>query len=143
MKHLKLLLSLLVLFALNSAFAQFFQTPNATGRYMDNHPLVHSVGIGDFGGPLLPEGILHVNSNLTQIKPGLSLGEVFRTTGPATLDNIWRLSTGVGNGTPRFTLTVPANSDDAVLSTVQNGAMRFETNGTQDLIPYTFFQKHT
>ncbi|PCJ27363.1 MAG: hypothetical protein COA97_03595, partial [Flavobacteriales bacterium] len=61
-------------------------------------------------------------------------GDVLMTTGPANLDNAWRMFTGTANGTERFSITIPANSDDAVLSTVQNGAMRFNTNGVQRMM---------
>jgi len=98
---------------------------------MDNHPFVYSVGIGNFGGATLPQSILHVNSNLTTFNPSVALGDIFRTTGPANLDNSWRMFTGTANGTERFSITIPANSSDVVLDTRNNGAMKFSTNNAQ------------
>ncbi len=60
------------------------------------------------------------------------MGNLFRTDGSSTVANSWSLFTGATTGsvTEKFRLFVPANSNDAVISTIQNGAMQFSTNST-------------
>lgn len=90
------------------------------------------IGIGNFPNGAPPQSALHINTNTPfPTNPFFTQGELFRTTGPANLDNSWRMLTGTGNGTERFSITVPANTDEVVLQTTQNGAMRFNTNNTQ------------
>jgi hypothetical protein len=132
MKHLKLLLGLFTSFLFYSTTsAQFFSTNNPPGRFMDNHPFVYSVGVGNFGGATLPQSILHVNSNLTTSNPSVLLGNVFQTTGPATQDNSWRMYTGAGNGTQSFSITANTNFGGVEITTTQNQEIDFLTNNTQ------------
>lgn len=112
----------------NAQFAGIFPPP--FDDYRTTAP-VTAVGIGNFGGANLPQSAFHINTNLSAPSSIFTSGEVFRTTGPTAQDNSWRMFTGAGNGTERFSITTPANSDDAVLSTVQNGAMQFATNGIE------------
>ena len=143
MKFSKIIVIASSIMLATSVCAQF----NAPGGLQDkwgetdnNNPntTIRRVGIGDFPPLSPPAAAFHINANLLT-EPLITAnntflaGEVFRTSGPSTNINAWRLFTGPGNGLERFSLTVPANSNDAVLSTVQNGAMRFETNGTQRL----------
>ena len=97
---------------------------------------IRRVGIGDFSNLNPPAAAFHINANLlteplVTANNTFLAGEVFRTSGPSTNINAWRLFTGPGNGSQIFSLTIPANSLDAILSTEQNGAMRFRTNGMQ------------
>jgi hypothetical protein len=79
--------------------------------------------IGMGGNFLNPLSVLHVNSN------AYNSGEVFRTNGPGTQTNAWRMFTGTGNGTEKFSLYVPASSDHVTLQTEANADMLINTGG--------------
>ncbi|PCJ25266.1 MAG: hypothetical protein COA97_08050 [Flavobacteriales bacterium] len=148
MKHnrTKILIIAIILICTTSVCAQFNSGGGGIGNRWGetNNPnannTIRRVGIGDFSGfTSAPASAFHINANfLTAVSPfALNTflpGEVFRTTGPSTNVNAWRMFTGTGNGTERFSITTPANSDDALISTVQNGAMRFNTNGIQRML---------
>ncbi|MBL4652865.1 MAG: tail fiber domain-containing protein [Flavobacteriales bacterium] len=134
MKNTKLSLILVTLFVCLSTLntlAQFQQT--GAFQYLNTRPQTRAVMVGDYANPFgTVQSVFHINSNLTNNPAplGFNRGKVFQTTGPANVDNTWRMFTGGGNGTERFVLFNPANTNDAVLQTTQNGAMRFATNGT-------------
>lgn len=56
---------------------------------------VHSIGIGNFGGPLgpglQPLSALHVNTSILPASPNFLAGEVFRTDCPVGINTHWRL----------------------------------------------------
>jgi hypothetical protein len=129
----------LMLICFSSAYGQWNTNGGLPNKYAEtrNFPPpfnIRSVGVGNFfSNGFEPMSALHVNTNFLDLSPNFPKGDVFMTTGPANEDNSWRMFTGANNGTERFSITTPANSDDAVLSTVQNGAMMFATNGIQRL----------
>jgi hypothetical protein len=126
-----------------STYAQFNigGTPgDRWGRTNDPNPnnTIRRIGIGNFLGTDAPASAFHINANyltpLNPLAPNTFLpGEVFRTTGPSANVNAWRMFTGAGNGTERFHITVPANSDNANIFTTQNGFLAFGTNNTERL----------
>ncbi|WKZ74245.1 MAG: tail fiber domain-containing protein [Vicingaceae bacterium] len=132
----------LILTYFSSAYGQWNTNGILTGRYVetDNFPPpfnIRSVGIGNFtSNGALTNAFLHVNSNYLLLPSNgsiTSLGEVFRTTGPSTNVNAWRMFTGAGNGIERFSITVPANSNNTVLQTQQPGSsIIINTNGTNE-----------
>jgi hypothetical protein len=80
------------------------------------------VGIGN--GANAPISLLHVNSNG---HPNIA-GQLFRTTGPSNVNNIWRMHTGPGNGTERFRILIPADSVHTRITIVDtNGTMQLQT----------------
>jgi len=93
-----------------------------------NANLVRAMGVGAFTSTNHPLAALHVNANLLPGSPDFGAGDVFRTTGPATNINAWRMFTGTGNGTEKFSLFVPAATNNLFLQATQNGHMFFNTN---------------
>lgn len=65
-------------------------------------------GLVGIGVPA-PASQLHVNSGVT--------GNLFRTTGPSTSTNVWRLETTLGITPEKFSIFVLANSNNAFLRT--------------------------
>lgn len=126
----------LMLTCFSSAYGQWNTSGIITNRYYetDNFPAFNnfrSVGVGNFSSfGFEPISALHVNTNFLDLSPNFPKGDVFMTTGPSTNLNAWRMFTGAGNGTERFSITVPANSNDVNLQVSQNGAkMLFNING--------------
>ncbi|WKZ76032.1 MAG: tail fiber domain-containing protein [Vicingaceae bacterium] len=126
----------------NALFGQFNTGGIPTDRWGqtdDPGGLINDIrrgGMGNFTNfGTAPGAAFHINENyLTDLTPNAINyylpGEVFRTTGPAANVNAWRMFTGAGNGTERFSITVPANSNNTVLQTQQaNSRMLFNTNG--------------
>jgi len=91
----------------NFAFCQFNVQTNGPSRWAQFNPAPgqnpYALGVGNFPGGvggISPAAALHVNTNgLGNTFYGPS--EVFRTTGPSTNLNTWRLFTGAGNGTEK------------------------------------------
>ena len=85
------------------------------------NPITGLVGIGSAFSA--PTSLLHVSDAATNH----SAGHLFRSDGINTIDNMWQFFTGASanNINEKFRLVVPANSDQANLQTIQNGAMRF------------------
>jgi len=78
------------------------QTNNLGGTVND----IKAIGVGNFiDFNSHPDAALHVNTNFLTPTAGIGLffgpGEVFRTDGPSTNLNAWRLFTGAGNGTEK------------------------------------------
>jgi len=122
----------IVVFSLcaNFSYAQWnwSSTPTWNRWGQTNNPFasqnkIKSIVVGnflDFGA--IPQSALHVNANFLASTTGTyyySRGEVFRTVGPANLDNAWRMFTGAGQGTEKAVLFIPANSKDLVIQTTQ------------------------
>ncbi|MBP9069375.1 MAG: tail fiber domain-containing protein [Bacteroidia bacterium] len=95
-------------------------------------PVNSEKALGVFQANITPQSFLEVNSTPAYMPfpmPGIGLGELFRTNGPATNLNAWRMFTGAGANAEKFSITVPANSNNAEISTMQNGFIHFNTNG--------------
>ena len=119
--------------------SSYFGQTNSNGLQTN---WIRSVGVGNFSNTGdKTHAFLHVNSNyllLPQNGSITTLGEVFRTTGPSTDTNTWRLFTGAGNGTEKFSLFVPENSNHVTLQVTQAGAdMRFNTGGANERLRIT------
>ncbi len=113
----------------NLSFGQFQQilfSGNSSWRTQTN-PAVGAIGIGQFpNGTNLPS-VLTINGTLIPTPTG----EVFRTIGPSISDNAWRMFTGAGNGTEKFSITTPAGSNNAIIKVTNIGLMNFFTNNNQ------------
>lgn len=94
----------------------------ALSQYIDGN--TNFVGIGR--GFSNPQALLHVSSTNF-----ISTGEVFRTDGPSTDINAWRLWTGTGaNASEKAAFYIPANSNNFVLQATHQGSnMIFNTGG--------------
>lgn len=129
----------------NSLFAQVF---NVGGGVQDRwgqtnntglNNTIRRVGIGDFEnlGVIGPRAALNIDANLlTPVELWASNtflpGEVFRTDGPSTNLNAWRLWTGGQTGGPVATekgaLLVPANTSDFIMRASEpGGTLQFQT----------------
>jgi hypothetical protein len=110
--------------------AQFTPVPGGTaGR---TNPAIQKIGIGFFPTNASIQAKLHINQFLLAPNPATN-GLMFRTDGSNAQTNSWSMFTGAANNslTEKFSITVPANSNNAVLSTTfQNGFMEFWTNNT-------------
>ncbi|MCL4816751.1 MAG: hypothetical protein KJZ56_08930, partial [Flavobacteriales bacterium] len=96
---------LIILTCFSSTYGQWNVNGGVTSRFTetDDFPAlfnIRSVGIGNFtSNGAFTNAFLHVNSNYLLLPSNgtiTSLGEVFRTTGPAANVNAWRMFTGAG-----------------------------------------------
>lgn len=85
-----------------------------------NRITITSAGLVSISNGLsAPLSLLHVNSNGNTIN-----GALFSTTCPSTANNFWRMLTGNNNGTEKFRLFVPQNTENVFLrSSTNNGTM--------------------
>jgi hypothetical protein len=88
-------LSMAQVFDLQTNFAQRWGRVNPVGGFN-----AQGISIGNTA----PAAALHVNTNSLPATTLFTPGEVFRTTGPTTNVNAWRMFTGTGNGTEKFNL---------------------------------------
>ncbi|PCJ22663.1 MAG: hypothetical protein COA97_13155 [Flavobacteriales bacterium] len=129
----------LVLTCFSSVYGQWNVNGGLANRYYEtrNFPAlfnIRSVGIGNFSSNgFEPISALHVNTNFLDLSPNFPKGDVLMTTGPANLDNAWRMFTGTANGTERFSITTLANLGGIEITTHQNQPMDFLTNSVQRL----------
>lgn len=104
---------------------------------------IKAIGVGQFTITNPPSAALHIDANLlapvTSGYPNFFLpGEVFRTTATDANLNAWRMFTGTGNGTEKFSLFVPATSSNITLQATQfNGNMIFNTGGANERMRIT------
>lgn len=127
---LKFIMTLLAIIP-NIAKAQWNPIPPmSAGR---TNASVEKIGVGNFlvNGDINAK--LHINQFLLAPNPATS-GLLFRTDGNQSVINQWQMFTGTTatNTTEKFSLFIPSNSNEAVLQTTQNGAMRFNTNGLNE-----------
>jgi hypothetical protein len=121
----ELITIMVIMFQITLAYSQFVVVNTPPTNYLTTDPITRNVGIGNFTAP--PLSALHINTNLFPL--GFQTGNVFRTDGPSTSDNIWEMWTGT---TPKATLFNPAGSDNFVLHSNQ-GNMIFATTGFEHL----------
>ncbi|PCJ86710.1 MAG: hypothetical protein COA57_05735 [Flavobacteriales bacterium] len=116
-------------------FAQWQQSNGNPYKFGRTKTDIAAIGIGAFpnGTANPPLSALHINTN-PPFPPAtgfFSLGEVFRTVGPSTETNAWRMLSGTGTGTEKFVLFNPASSDNVFLRSSVSGAnMQFQTTLT-------------
>jgi hypothetical protein len=97
---------------------------------------IRRVGIGNFPDLNPPQAAFHINANLMTPVDPIALnfflpGEVFRTTGTDININAWRLFTGNGTGTEKFSLFVnPGVTDVCLQSTISD--LYFNTGGSNE-----------
>ena len=99
LKAFVIAIALILSFAANAQFTMdgiFGQRYGRTTTVGANN--VQAIGVGNFNFALgrIPDAALHVNTNFVT-NPFYGAGEVFRTNGPLTQLNSWRLFTGAGN----------------------------------------------
>jgi len=133
----------------NFSYAQWNWAPTPSGNRwgQTNNPFalqnkIKSIVIGNFTDySAIPQAALHVNSNFLTQTTGTyyySRGEVFRTVGPNTQLNAWRMFTGAGQGTEKAALFVPANSKDFVIQSSTIGSnIRFNVGNNQQRVIIT------
>jgi hypothetical protein len=130
----------IVLFIQNKATAQFnFQTGSGSYYGQTNAigavpTWIRSIGIGNFSNNGdKPHAFFHINTNYLLLPTDgsiLSLGEAFRTTSNATGANVnaWRMFTGTGAGTEKFSIFHTLGTNLITLQSAQDG-MAFNTGG--------------
>ena len=94
---------------------------------------VRAISVGAFSPTNPPQSAFHINTNLLAPSPVFTSGEVFRTNGPSTETNAWRMMTGSGNGTETFSLYTLSNSNNVTIQSSQ-GDMSFNVGGINERI---------
>jgi len=111
-------------------------------QFINGNTSINSVGIVGvgryFNDPHALHALLHVNSTADPNNP-TPTGEVFRTDGPSTEINAWRLWTGTGtDASEKAAFYIPAASNNFVLQTTQSGSnMIFNTGGVNEQMRIT------
>ncbi|MBI4929852.1 MAG: tail fiber domain-containing protein [Bacteroidetes bacterium] len=130
---IKLAIGITIVMLCNSNFssAQFNYEIGTGGTYGRTAltGIVRGIGIGNFTLPNVPLSALHVNTNLFPV--GFQTGEVFRTQSPTSTTQAWRMFSGTGVGTQKFSISNVGTTNDVSLNVVQNGNMNFFTSNTQ------------
>ena len=137
-----LVTTIILLFFISVVNAQFNATGVLNTKYGRTNATfgqnIKAIGIGDFTS--FPNAALHVDANLLDAPTDpinmFLPGEVFRTDGPSTNINAWRLWTGGQSGgsaaSEKFSLFVPSNSSNVFFqASLVNSRFTFNTGGSQ------------
>ena len=130
------------------AFSQWNSAGNPNNRFGETNFAfwgnnnIRSIGIGHklaFGGFIPgwsaqnpPRAALHINAHFLDAPPSwvFTPGQVFRTDGPSSNDNMWQLFTGANysSATEKGRFYVPKKSNDFYVQ-ASLGSLYFNTNG--------------
>ncbi|MBI3501017.1 MAG: hypothetical protein HY063_04420, partial [Bacteroidetes bacterium] len=115
----------------NFTFAQWVN--NLLPFAVHTSATTQSGGVGNFTLANLPLSAFHINTNLMPTSSNFTPGNLFRTDGPNTFDNMWQMFT-VPTGKNPVTKEIgdilsPAGSIDFMMRSAQpGGTLQFQTN---------------